>query len=94
MSTIRVCEQHRLEQDAAKSKVSVFEDMVSKFGVKVIWSDYKAEVKGMGIGGNIVVTEQDVTVTLKLGMMAKAAGVKADKLESSIRKRLVDALSA
>ena len=93
MATVRVNETHSLDQDTAKSKVSVFEEMVSKFGVKVIWSGYTAEVKGMGISGGIDVTSSDVTVTLKLGMMAKAAGVKADKLEGSIRKRLLDALA-
>ena len=94
MSTIRVNESHSHDQDTAKSKVSVFEEMVSKFGVKVIWSGYTAEIKGMGISGGIDVTPSDVTVTLKLGMMAKAAGVKADKLEGSIRKRLLEALAS
>ena len=93
MSKISIQESHNLSQGAAKDKVSVFEDMVSKYGVKVVWSGYNAEIKGMGIGGNIVVTSSDVTVNIKLGMMAKAAGVKAEKLEPSIRKRLVNALS-
>ena len=47
----------------------------------------------MGISGDIAVSTSDVCVNLKLGMMAKAAGVKADKLEGSVRKRLVEALS-
>ena len=93
MSKISIQESHNLSQDAAKDKVSVFEDMVSKYGVKVVWSGYKAEIKGMGIGGDIVVTSSDVTVNIKLGMMAKAAGVKAEKLEPSIRKRLIGALT-
>lgn len=93
MSKISIRESHNLSQDAAKDKVSVFEDMVSKYGVKVVWSGYNADIKGMGIGGNIVVTSSDVTVNIKLGMMAKAAGVKAEKLEPSIRKRLVNALT-
>ena len=93
MSKISIQESHNLSQDAAKDKVSVFEDMVSKYGVKVVWSGYNADIKGMGIGGNIVVTSSDVTVNIKLGMMAKAAGVKAEKLEPSIRKRLVNALT-
>ena len=67
--------------------------MVSKYGVKVVWSGYDAEIKGLGITGDIAVTASDITVSIKLGMMAKAAGVKADKLESSIRKRIVAALS-
>ena len=92
MSKISIRESHDLDKDTAKSKVSVFEDMVSKYGVKVVWSGFNAEIKGLGISGDIVVTDTDVTVTLKLGMMAKAAGVKAEKLEPSIRKRLVAAL--
>ena len=92
MSKISIQEAHSLSQDDAKSKVSVFEDMVSKYGVKVVWSGYNAAIKGMGISGDIAVTPSDVTVNIKLGMMAKAAGVKAEKLEPSIRRRLVDAL--
>ena len=94
MSKVSVNAPHSLDQDSAKSKVSVFEDMVSKFGVKVVWSGYNAEIKGMGISGDISVSTSDVTVNLKLGMMAKAAGVKADKLENSIQKRLIEALNS
>ena len=94
MSKVTVSAPHALDRDVAKSKVSVFEDMVSKFGVKVIWSDYTAEIKGMGISGDIDVSPSTVSVNIKLGMMAKAAGVNAEKLEGSIKKRLLEALSA
>ncbi len=93
MSKVTVNAPHSLDQETAKGKVAVFEEMVSKFGVKVIWSGYTAEIKGMGISGDIAVSTADVCVNLKLGMMAKAAGVKADKLEGSVRKRLIEALS-
>ena len=94
MSKVSVNAPHSLDLATAKTKVAVFEEMVSKFDVKVIWSGYEAEIKGMGISGDITVTTSNVSVNLKLGMMAKAAGVKADKLEGSVRKRLVEALTA
>ena len=93
MSKVSVNAPHSLDQDSAKSKVSVFEDMVSKFGVKVVWSGYNAEIKGMGISGDISVSTSDVTVNLKLGMMAKAAGVKADKLENQKAHRSAQLLA-
>ena len=93
MSTISITEQHNLGQEVAKDKIGVFEEMVQKFGVKVIWSGFRAEIKGMGISGDIDVQADSIALKLKLGMMAKAAGVKADKLEGSIKRRIQEALN-
>jgi hypothetical protein len=38
------------------------------------------------------VTASNVTVIVKLGMLAKAAGVKPEKLQDSIQRRLKAAL--
>lgn len=88
MSNVNVTEKHSLSKDEARKRVAGFEDMLSKYGVKAKWSGDKASVKGVGVSGDIAVNDSDVNVNLKLGMMAKAAGIKSDKLESSIRKRL------
>ncbi len=93
MSTIKVTQAHQLSIDDAKSALSGFEQDLKKYMVKLAWSGPNAELKGTGVSGDVKVTTADVTVTVKLGMLAKAAGVKADLLEKSIAKRLKSALA-
>ena len=88
MSTIKVTQGHSLPIDEAKKALGGFEEDLKKYMVKLVWSGANAEIKGTGVSGDVKVTTSDVTVTVKLGMLAKAAGVKADLLEKSIAKRL------
>ena len=62
--------------------------MMGKYGVRAIWSGDKATLKGIGVSGGIEVSSSNVKVIVKLGMMAKAAGVDPARLEKSITKRL------
>ncbi|MCA9716347.1 MAG: polyhydroxyalkanoic acid system family protein [Myxococcales bacterium] len=84
-------EPHNHSPDEAIKRISSFEEMFNKYGVKVNWSGHKAALKGP-VSGSVDVTSRDVTVVVTLGMMARAAGVKGDKLAASIRKRLRAAL--
>lgn len=93
MSTIEVTQAHTKSVDDAKTALSSFEADMGKYMVKLVWSGSKAEIKGTGVSGEVVVTDQRVTVKLTLGFLAKAAGVKADLLEKSITKRLAAALA-
>lgn len=93
MSTITVTESHGLSIDDAKKSLAAFETDLSKYGMKLEWSGANANLKGTGASGDVRVTESNVTVVVKLGMMAKMAGVKPDLLEKSIQKRLRAALS-
>ncbi len=88
MSTIRVKQPHTLSIEEAKSRLADFEAAMSKYGVSLDWKGAHAKIKGMAVSGGIDVTGDLVDLTLKLGMMARAAGVDADRLEGSIRKRL------
>lgn len=92
MSTVKVTESHSLSIDDAKKSLEAFEGDISKYGMKLHWSGANAELKGTGASGDVKVTDSSVTVTVKLGMMAKMAGVKPDLLEKSIAKRLKSAL--
>jgi putative polyhydroxyalkanoate system protein len=65
-----------------------FESMVARYGVKADWSGNKANLKGTGVSGDIAVSDTAVTVTLKLGMLARMAGVDPERLQQSIEKRL------
>jgi putative polyhydroxyalkanoate system protein len=92
MAKVHVQESHNLSVEEAKRRAGAFEDMFKKYGVKPKWSGNKAKVKGPGVKGDVVVTDSDITIDLKLGMIAKAAGIKADKLEASIRRRIQEAM--
>lgn len=88
MSDIHVVEAHQSDIASAKEKVASFEDMLKKYRVKVVWKGNDAQLKGTGVKGGIQLDDTNVTVDVKLGMVARAAGIKADRLEQSIRKRL------
>lgn len=92
MSTVQVRQPHAMGIESAKSALSGFEEDLAKRGAKLVWSGNSAEVKGTGVSGQVVVSEAEVFVEVKLGLIAKAAGVKADKLQASIEKRLAAAL--
>tara|TARA_B100000902_G_C26593612_1_gene567055 strand:- start:99 stop:383 length:285 start_codon:yes stop_codon:yes gene_type:complete len=94
MAKVIVTESHSLSTDDAVDRLAVFEQMVSKFGVSLKWKGTHADFKGLGVSGTIDVSESDATIELKLGMMAKAAGIDGDRLKSSISKRVREAFDA
>ena len=93
MSTIKVSQAHSLSKDDAKGRLDVFEQQLGKYGVKLDWKGHSAAIKGTGVSGGAEVLDDLVSITIKLGFMAKAAGVDAKKLEESVRKRLTAALT-
>ena len=93
MADVKVTESHSLAPDEAVSRLKDFEDMMNKYGVKANWKGTSAELKGTGVKGSIDVTGSSVTIVVKLGMLAKAAGVDADRLKGSIEKRVKAALA-
>lgn len=93
MSAIVVKESHSLPAAEVKTRLGGFEQDIAKYGMKLNWSgDTNADLKGIGASGDVKITPNDVTITVKLGMMAKAAGIKPDLLSKSIEKRLKSAL--
>ena len=94
MSKIVVREAHSLSIPEAKSRVGAFDDYLKKYGASLDWkSDTAANIKGMGVSGNVELGGDFASVTIKLGMMAKAIGVDPVKLEGSVRKRLKKVLA-
>ena len=94
MSSIVVKESHSYPVEEVKTRLGAFEqDISKKYGMKLQWKGTEAQLKGVGASGDVKVTSSDVTVTVKLGMMAKAAGIKPDMLSKSIEKRLKSALA-
>lgn len=88
MSDVKVVEKHNTSPDDAMSRIAEFEEMMKKFGVKANWKGQKAELAGTGVKGSIVVDDENVTVEIALGMLARAAGIDSKRLTESIRKRL------
>lgn len=91
MSTINISQPHNLSVDEVRVKLKSFEDTMSKYGVAAKWSGAKATLKGMAVSGGIDISDDKVDIAIKLGMMARAAGVDADRLKASIQKRLTAA---
>lgn len=92
MSEVRVTRKHSLSVDEVKVRVNAFEQAMQKYGVKAKWSGREAELKGTGVSGRLSIGDDEVTVTVKLGLLAKAAGVDVERLTQSIQKRLDAAL--
>ena len=94
MAEIKIIEAHALGADEAKKRVGVFEEMLGKFGVKMSWSGHNATFKGVGVSGSMNVSDTNAQIKLKLGMLARAAGVDGKRLQSSISRRLREAFDA
>jgi len=93
MGTINIRQEHSLSVDEARNRLASFESQMSQFGAKLVWKGSRAEVSGLGVSGSAVITEGLVELTLKLGMLARAAGVDEDRLKGSISRRLAATLS-
>jgi putative polyhydroxyalkanoate system protein len=88
VSKLHITQSHNLSLDDAREKLAAFEATMGKYGVNASWSGNKAALKGMAVSGNILVGADLIEITLKLGMMARAAGVDPVRLKASIEKRL------
>jgi putative polyhydroxyalkanoate system protein len=93
VADVVVTESHKLGIEGAKRALEPFSADLSKYGMSLHWKGSEADLKGTGASGSVVVTDTQVTVTVKLGMMAKVAGIKPDKLHDSIQRRVRAALS-
>ena len=95
MSDVRATQAHaNLSLDEAKEKLGSFEEMMKKYGVSADWSGRHADLKGTGVKGAIDVSDSDVQIELKLGMLAKAAGIDPKRLQQSIERRLREAFES
>jgi putative polyhydroxyalkanoate system protein len=94
MSKVSVRQSHSVSRSEAKERLASFSEMLTKYGVKLVWSGDKAAVKGMGVSGGVAVDDSAVQVDIKLGMMAKAVGVDPKRLQGSISRRLSEAFDS
>ena len=94
MAQLVIKEPHTLAAAEAKSRLASLEDHMRKYLVKAKWEGLHAKIDGAGVSGAIDVSGTDVVVTIKLGLLAKAAGVDPPRLEKTIRRRLREAFDA
>lgn len=94
MSSIQVRQPHKTTRDDAKSKLGGFTELLAKYRVSLTWKGYEAAVSGIGVSGIVKVLDDAVDVTVQRGMLARAAGVDAAKVQASITKRLQEAFTA
>ena len=93
MASIRIEQPHALPLDDVRTRLADFEANLAKVGARLDWAGPKAVIKGIGVSGDVIWRPDAVVVDLKLGFMAKAAGVDPARLEGAIRKRLAAALT-
>ena len=93
LSTIRLKQPHNFSRERARQCFGSFGEMMGKYGVKLDWNGDRATIKGFGVSGDVSVMDDCVEVVLKLGMIAKAAGVDPKRLEASITRRLAAAFA-
>lgn len=93
MANIKVERAHSLSADDAREALKSFESDLGKYGLRPVWSGNACTLKGTGASGELRIENKRVVVEIKLGMLAKAAGIDATKVQASIQKRLDKALA-
>ncbi len=94
MAKVSVTQAHSVSPEEARERLAGFGELLGKYGVTIDWKGDRATIKGTSVSGDVLVSPGDVTVNVKLGLMARAAGVDPEKLEGSIAKRLAAAFEA
>jgi putative polyhydroxyalkanoate system protein len=93
VSKVQVRQPHTLGKAEARQRLQGFEELLRKYKVSLDWTGDKAAIKGMGVSGDVSISDAAVEVNVVLGMLARAAGVDAGKLQGSIEKRLKEAFA-
>ena len=91
MSRISIRRAHALSQDEARERLGAFEEILARYKTRLAWRGHTAAIKGVGVSGDVKVHPREVEIQVKLGMLARAAGVDPKRLEASIRRRLDEA---
>ena len=92
MSQIHINREHPFGIEEARERVEVLRaKLKSKLGVQSKWQDDELLFKGSGATGKITVTDKDIDVIVKLGLLLSAL---APSIEESISKGLDDAINS
>jgi putative polyhydroxyalkanoate system protein len=93
MAEIRVVQPHQLGVEEAKARLGGFGDLLGKYGVRLDWQGARARFSGVpGVGGQVDVRPDGVDVYVTLSRLITMMGLDPVRLESTIKKRLQEAL--
>jgi putative polyhydroxyalkanoate system protein len=93
VSKIQISQRHNLSPEEARERLVEFDQTLQKYGARLDWRGQRATIKGIGVSGVVTIASDEVRVELKLGLIAKAAGVDPKRLQGSIERRLSAAFS-
>lgn len=88
MANVQVTQAHAVTPEEARERLGDFGALLAKYRVALQWAGNRAAIKGTGVSGDVTIEPSRVVVSVKLGMLARAAGVDPKRLESSITRRL------
>lgn len=92
MSDIDILHPHALGREGARSAIDqVAEKLQAQFGMESAWNGDVLEFQRSGVAGRIVVDEDNLHVTAKLGFLLSAM---RGPIEQEIRRVLSDKLDA
>ncbi len=92
MSHIHINREHPFGIEEARERVEVLRGKLkSKLGVQSQWQEDELIFKGSGATGKITVTERDIDVIVKLGLLM---GALAPTIKESIAKGLDEAINS
>lgn len=95
MPEIHIVEPHQLPVDEARQRLGGFGEILQKYGVRLDWKGSQAHLAGVpGVGGDVDVRPDAVEVRVKISRLITAMGLDPVRLESTIRKKLGEALKS
>lgn len=91
MATVEVTREHTLGKDAAKERAQKMADkLAAKLGAECNWQGDELIFQRSGVDGTILVGEDSVNVTVKLGMMlTPMAGMVKGEIDKALNRYLV-----
>lgn len=91
MSKISITRPHALGLDAARQAVEkVGQDLAATYGIKQAWQGNALKVARSGLDGQLLVSDNDVRIDLKLGLLLSVMKETIEKaIHAELDKRLV-----
>lgn len=93
MSAVVVRKPHQLPAAEARRRIGLVEKKLGEFGIRLVWTGDRATIQAPGVSGDATLGADFVEISLKLGLVARLAGVDAARLERAIARRLEQALA-
>ena len=91
---IRVTQAHDLPPSEVPARLASFDERLRKVGAHLEWKGQEAAIRGVpGVGGHVKVTASQVDVLVKFSRLVTMMGLDPKRLERTIRKSLVQALT-